>query len=409
MIAGDEVAAVESSVVRRVGIPLLAGLAMIWLVAVARDWTTLARFGYQDLTHFTQAGEFVRNGLSPYSAAFTQTGNGLPYIYPPVWALVFVPLSLLPFLLLQVGWTGATLVALWALVAISIRTLTAAEPGGRRAQVLLITAATVLTVALGPVSEVLYYGQIGAFVVLACLVDAVLLAERRSRFQGVLVGLATAVKLTPGLIAVHWLLTRQWRAAVTAGVTTLVCWGVAAILLPTEVGNYFFGGVMFGIAGRIGAERVNNQSLFGLLTRLYGEAPPTLVYGTIAVVVAVAGLYLAWRAHRSGSLLAAIAIVGLTSVLVSPMSWQHHALWVIPAIGAIIGDGRQRIRLFGGLAALVLLFNPTQGAQVFALVHFTEFWNVMYVLLIGALAWVVWRGRNTNAAAAGAGWSRTTV
>jgi alpha-1,2-mannosyltransferase len=384
---------VDRSVARRIGIPLLVGLALVWLALMARDFMTLAKYSYQDLDHFTQGGQFVRDGLSPYTTAFTQVGNGLPYIYPPVWALVFAPLSVLPVVVLRIAWTGATLVALWALVAVSIRLLTAAEPGGHKQRLLLITAATIVTLPLGAVSEVLYFGQVGVLVVLACTLDAVLLRERRSKWQGVLVGIATAIKLTPALVIVHWVLTRQFRAAVTAGVTTLACWGGAAVLLPKLVADYFFGGFVFGIAGRIGAERVNNQSVFGLLTRLLGETPPMPLYLALAGTVALLGLFLSWRAHRSGNLLAAIAIVGLTTVLVAPMSWQHHACWIIPALGAVVGDGRRKMRLLGGLAALVALYSPTQGAQVAAYIGFTEFWNLMYVLLIAALAWLVWRGR----------------
>ncbi len=401
----DGVPLVDRSVARRVGVPLLVGLALVWVALMARDFMTLAKYDYQDLNHFTQGGQFVRDGLSPYTTAFTQVGNGLPYIYPPVWAIVFAPLSLLPTVVLRILWTGGTLIALWALVALSIRQLTAAEPGSHRRKLLLITAATVLTLPLGAVAEVLYFGQVGVFVVLACTVDAVLLRERRSRWQGVLVGIATAIKLTPALIIVHWVLTRQFRAAATATATTLACWGVAGLLLPKLVADYFFGGFVFGIASRIGAERVNNQSLFGMLTRLFGETPPMPVYLALAGTVALVGLFLAWRAHRSGSLLAAIAIVGLTTVLVAPMSWQHHACWIIPALGAIVADGRSKVRLLGGLAALVALYSPTQGAQLAAYIGFTEFWNLLYVLLIAALAWLVWRSRPAAEAAPPAGFA----
>ena len=382
----------EPSIARRIGIPPLVVLAAIWAVALLRDWVTLARFAFEDLTHFRQGGQFVRDGLSPYSASFVATGNHLPYIYPPVWAIVFAPLSLIPAPVIEAIWTAASLVALWLLVAISLRRLTGTQADatpGRRA--LIVTAAAVLALALGPVSEVLYFGQIGLFVVLACVTDAVILAERSSRYRGVLVGIATAVKLTPALIVVHWVITRQWRAAAVSIATTLACWGVSAILLPSAFVSYFFGGVMSSIPDAVGPERVSNQSIYGLLTRFLHELPPSALYLPIAAVVALVGLWLARRAHQRGDLLAAISIVGLTSVLVAPMSWQHHATWVIPAIGALIGDGRVRARLFAGLAALVLLYSPTQGAQVAALIGFTEFWNLMYVLLIVALSWIAWR------------------
>jgi alpha-1,2-mannosyltransferase len=49
-----------------------------------------------------------------------------------------------------------------------------------------------------------------------------------------------------------------------------------------------------------------------------------------------------------------VTLVGLTSLVVSPVSWVHHAVWVVPALGVVLGDGRDRRRVAGAIAVAVL-------------------------------------------------------
>src|SRR4029078_1467847 len=68
-------------------------------------------------------------------------------------------------------------------------------------------AAAVLTVPmlyLLPVSDGVRFGQGNAFLVLACLADLALGTGRWHRRRGVWIGLATAIKLTPGVFFVHF-------------------------------------------------------------------------------------------------------------------------------------------------------------------------------------------------------------
>lgn len=50
---------------------------------------------------------------------------------------------------------------------------------------------------------------------------------------------------------------------------------------------------------------------------------------------------------------AAVA-VGITTVLVSPISWQHHAVWIVPALIFLLGVGRSRLVRVGCLVVLVV-------------------------------------------------------
>ena len=87
-----------------------------------------------------------------------------------------------------------------------------------------------------------------------------------------------------------------------------------------------------------------NQSLEGMLQRAI--AGPWRVLWLVAVVAVVFyGLRAAVEASRAGDELRAVAIVGLVSVLVSPISWIHHLVWVVPALAVIVDTGRDRKRV----------------------------------------------------------------
>jgi alpha-1,2-mannosyltransferase len=55
----------------------------------------------------------------------------------------------------------------------------------------------------------------------------------------------------------------------------------------------------------------------------------------VALGVIALGMWRAARAHGEGQEIAAVALVGLTGLLVSPISWQHHAVWIVLVVGVL--------------------------------------------------------------------------
>jgi alpha-1,2-mannosyltransferase len=95
-----------------------------------------------------------------------------------------------------------------------------------------------------------------------------------------------------------------------------------------------------------------NQSLHGTQVRL-GLPGWTLVVAV--AIVAVGGLVIARRLHDRGAALAAACSVGLVTLLISPVSWIHHAVWIVPILAVVLGDGARPSRRWTA-AAVALVF-----------------------------------------------------
>jgi alpha-1,2-mannosyltransferase len=159
------------------------------------------------------------------------------------------------------------------------------------------------------------------------------------RGAGVGIGLAAAIKLTPAVFIGYLLLSRQYRAAATATATAAGATILTAIVAPGPSRDFWTGALWdTGRVGRI--EYVSNQSLRGVLARL--EAPAIWWVAAVALVLA----YWTWwvRTRRTPSDQAAgFAVTGIVACLISPVTWVHHLVWVLPALFWLLDRGRTTV------------------------------------------------------------------
>lgn len=321
-------------------------------------WWTLGRDTGElnDLDVYREAGLALRAGLDVYSTLFVPAlPDPLPFTYPPFGALLTLPLSVPPRAVLAALWTAATLAALaWVVVVAFRRLLARVGPPGSWPWTLAAAGVTGAAAWLLPVTTTVWFGQVNVLLMAACLADV----ARTRRWGGALTGLATGIKLTPGLFLVHlWTAGRRRAAVVGAGAFAATV-AAGAVALPAESRRYW-------TELLLDSERVRdnayfyNQSLRGLLLR----ADLAEVWLPLALAVAVAGLWRARSAALAGDRVAAATLTGLTAVAVSPVSWIHHAVWVVPAVGVLLADARDRRRLAaaGALVALLLTRAPYWG------------------------------------------------
>jgi alpha-1,2-mannosyltransferase len=278
----------------------------------------------------------------------------LPFTYPPFAAVVLYPLHLIPFGVLAFVWQTATIAALYWVVRISQRLLP--DSVGDRRLAMLWTA---VGIWIEPLRSNFNYGQINVFLVLAVLYAVY---STRWWLSGLLVGLATGVKLTPAVSGLYFLGARRWGAAVFSGVVFVGTVAVSALVVGDQTRYYFT--KLLGDAHRVGPIATSfNQSWRGGISRILGHDAGygPLVLAGIAITAVLA--LLAWRAIGGASdRLGAIIVVQLFGLLASPISWTHHWVWLIPLmIWLLHGPLRQRLgaQVLGwGWLALTLVGVP---------------------------------------------------
>ncbi|SDF34699.1 alpha-1,2-mannosyltransferase [Lentzea fradiae] len=357
--------------------PLLLVLsvgAYAWTLGDPAGWQMIDLKVYWSLAPNLLTGELYSISM-PFTADFP-----LPFTYPPFAAAVFLPLSALPWVAAKIVWQVLSLVCLWWLVRTALA-LVAARRGesfdgtwSRRA--LLWTA---LALWAEPVRKTLDFGQIN--LVLVAGVFAAMVAARQS-VAGLGVGLGAGLKLTPAISALYFLATRRFAAAAwsVAGFALTVALGFLAS--PADSWRYWF--ELLGAAGRVGpVGSVINQSLRGALSRSLGHDVEMSWPWLLAVAVSVVLTALALRAAvRAADTLAAVVVVQLFGLLVSPISWSHHWLWVVPLVLWLVHDRRD--------AVLAVVWVVATGSDLITVLIDSQpsIWEIPRPWPLAALGWV---------------------
>jgi hypothetical protein len=257
--------------------------------------------------------------------------SGHWFTYPPFAAVVFAPISLLPVIPAQVLWELASVAAFAIACVITLKL------AGRRATPAAVAAVLAAGLLLEPVYHTVLQGQIN--LILLALVLADVWRASRGRPAGIGVGIAAAIKLTPAIFVLLFLLARRGRAAVTAVATFLAC-GLAGYLVAPGASRLYWTHVFYA-TNRIDAPYIGNQSPYGAAIRIFdGVGHVGHWYLLVSVAIGIAGLATAAVFARRGDWLTAAAVTGVTSLLVSPVSWTHHWVWILPALVVLARGGR---------------------------------------------------------------------
>jgi alpha-1,2-mannosyltransferase len=293
------------------------------LVAVVTAYTALHRSPdarLPDLHVYLGAVDGLRHGASLYD--FIR--GDAPFTYPPFAGLVFWPLTWPPTVAVEICWTLATIgTVVWLAYATGpTKNLAYATKTKDPAYATKTKDLALVLMLSAPVASDIRYGQVSLFLAAMIVLDV----RRPSRAQGVLIGLAAAIKLTPLIFIPMLWVTGRRAAAITATATFAACGLLAAAALPGDSWR-FWTTEMFHV-NRLGhITSAGNQSLNGALLRL--DAPFR------SAIVLLAGGAIAALALRRASRLAptdALIVVGAASIVLSPVSWTHHQIWLVLAL-----------------------------------------------------------------------------
>jgi alpha-1,2-mannosyltransferase len=333
-----------------------------------------------DASVYRGAAVAFLSGKPVYDITYA-AGSQMPYTYPPVSLLTFAPLAHMSLhrgvVVLAMLTVLTTMVTIWCALGLAGFQRSAGRVG-------ITAAVTGLVLWFEPYLGTFYFGQINTMLMALVVVDFAL--PDRWRGKGVLIGVAAALKLTPGIFILYLLVTRRFRMAFTAiggfVATTALGWAVA----PVDSNRYWLDATFINANRVAGGNEFTsaNQSLASVVHQWLGHPPNPALFYALVLVVLVIGMLLANRAYAAGDELAGVLATALAGLLISPVSWFHHWIWVAPLL-VLLGDAVRRARgwarhAFAGLlAAVVAVFFawPWSGTIVIPLFQRGIIWWVV--------------------------------
>ena len=274
-------------------------------------------------------------------------GAPFSFTYPPFAALLFAVFAGAPIGVLKAVLTAGNVAGLAVLAGLSLGAV------GVRPRAESVFAVSAIGLLTWPVAYTLHLGEVN--LILAALIGVdVLRRHDGGWWQGIGTGLAAGIKLTPLIFVAYLALTGRLRAAVTAAGVFAMTVAAGFAWLPSRSRVFWLGGVFYD-QSRIGnPANPSDQSLAGAIARLAGTGdPPRTWWLVAALTVGLAGLAVAVWAHRRGHRLAGAVCCAMTGLLVSPLSWTHHWVWVVPLLVWLTAAAWRRRSVACGLAATV--------------------------------------------------------
>ncbi|RDI47304.1 alpha-1,2-mannosyltransferase [Nocardia mexicana] len=316
--------------------------------------------GYIDLEVYRNGARVWLDGGDLYGPMPKSGGIGLPFTYPPLAALFFTPLALLPLgaaqglvLAISIASLGITLWLVLDRMRPSLDLPT---------RVALIIGAVAVLGVTEPVRQTYNFGQINLVLMAAIALDVLVRKPRWPR--GMLIGIAVSIKLIPAAYLLYFLLRKDWRTSITLVLSAFGAIALGFLLFPGDSAEYWF--ETLWDTDRIGpAAYAGNQSLKGFAFRLgFSEDVGTLIW--IALSAVALGLAALWmkRLLDAGADVAALLVNAAAVLLISPISWSHHWVWVAPAMLTVaaanpLSAQPNRLRrnlVTGALAVITVMF-----------------------------------------------------
>lgn len=331
-----------------------------------------------------------------------------PFTYPPFGAWALSPLT----------WFDYEIAAPLMIMAIALQTAVIVALVGRSlgcswgsAFAIAPWAAILVQQCLEPFNQSVGFAQVNTAMMALVMIDVA--APPSWKGRGVASGLAAAIKLTPAIAVLIFLLRRQWRSAITMVATSLTVTLLSWIISPSESARFFFD-AMWDPQRAGDAYYAGNQNLKGFVARALPENAWSITWAIAVVLALVAAVWLCLRIQaaatsvvtsRSASddvasgllntaapaapagdatetaasdavaapsavatspaspalpenlaTLLTAAVIMTLGLLVSPITWSHHWVWGLASVVALIAVA---LRLKSApLAALAL----AQGA-----------------------------------------------
>ena len=330
-------------------LPWVMGTVALVFTGVVYAESVLGYF--VDVVVYQFGGQAVLDHANIYDSL--ASGVALPFTYPPFAAILFAPLAPLSTPVAQFAWTTASLAAL-----IRVSWLIAASA---RLRAWSQSERFVIVFGVGALMEPIYatfaFGQINLIIMWLILEDLIGIVP--ARWRGTLIGIAAGIKIVPGLFVIYLAITGRSRDA-TRAIGAFAGTVIAGALLGLGQSWTYWTSTAYDSQRTGPVAILSNQSVRAVLLRLRDGSFSGLDGRTLTVVQLVAsvsivgvGLWAARQWFRRGEPLLAASLVGVTALLLSPISWSHHWIWLLPLTFGLLATGLRRMQWLAVLVVTV--------------------------------------------------------
>jgi len=375
---------------------LALGLYLFYALTHSADYTQ----DTVDLKVYIDGGRIARHaypydGKSPYPLYdWIGWGGGplhLPFTYTPFAAVSFVVASFVPSKMASDISVGVNVIAFVAALWFTVGGLGYRDRKVRIGATLLVAGLTLWT---QPVLRTMYLGQVN--LVLTALIIWDLCQPKGRWWKGIGTGVAAGIKLTPLVFTPYLLLARRFREAIGTVIGFAITVLIGFVVLPKDSVDWWFNGV-FAQGKRAGFYGwAGNQSLNGLITRLSGSiAAGAHIYLVSAAIALILGVTAAAVLDRAGHPMAAIMTAALSALLASPISWDHHWVWIAPGIAVL---GHYAVRWWQTARAQAIACLAVAAGILVAFAPWPARWFISEKYLGDFSLGLLWLQPNTNPA-----------
>ncbi|OKX88905.1 alpha-(1-2)-mannopyranosyltransferase MptD [Corynebacterium glutamicum] len=388
-----------------VGIKDLLGLLSVLGIAAGliANKILIERYNWRiDAAVYREGALALVNGESLYAQPFDMGDISLPFIYPPIGAILFAPWGYFDFITVELAGNLVVIVSS-LLLLLCLYLVTNAVLSGRDKLLAFTIAAISWPIALfaEPVFLNADLGQINILIMALVVMD--LLPIKRRIPRGVLIGLAAAIKITPLAMLLYFLVKKDFRGIINAVISLLGFTAIGAVL-AWENTKEFFSSTLLNLSaeGDSGVDTTfqSNSSIQAMLYRWWtskadaeASSLPTILWIVLSLIAVAAVAYLMHQLFSRGLHVEAVMVNAMLMLLISPISWSHHWVWL--PLWAVVFFVRYRqhrshpkFLLWSGviLSVMLLMLPPKwwfgrDGVNVFEL----NFWEK---LLISDWTWL---------------------
>lgn len=388
-----------------VGIKDLLGLLSVLGIAAGliANKILIERYNWRiDAAVYREGALALVNGESLYAQPFDMGDISLPFIYPPIGAILFAPWGYFDFITVELA-GNLVVIGSSLLLLLCLYLVTNAVLSGRDKLLAFTIAAISWPIALfaEPVFLNADLGQINILIMALVVMD--LLPIKRRIPRGVLIGLAAAIKITPLAMLLYFLVKKDFRGIINAVISLLAFTAIGAVL-AWENTKEFFSSTLLNLSaeGDSGVDTTfqSNSSIQAMLYRWWtskadaeASSLPTILWIVLSLIAMAAVAYLMHQLFSRGLHVEAVMVNAMLMLLISPISWSHHWVWL--PLWAVVFFVRYRqhrshpkFLLWSGviLSVMLLMLPPKwwfgrDGVNVFEL----NFWEK---LLISDWTWL---------------------